>query len=99
NEEEGQQGMARPPTRGRPDAAKDPLQWGGRLRPPVEAAAARGHDWLRPARKGRRARKGWLPVASTQGPAARGQATRVVAPWQGSCRSQRAAAACAGQWQ
>ncbi|RZR75532.1 hypothetical protein BHM03_00060334 [Ensete ventricosum] len=32
NEEEEQPGMAQPPTRGRPAAAKDPLQGGGRLR-------------------------------------------------------------------
>ncbi|RWW50820.1 hypothetical protein BHE74_00042880 [Ensete ventricosum] len=49
NKEKGQQGMARPPARGRLAAAKAPLQRGGWLRPgPLQGEAARGHDRLQP---------------------------------------------------
>ncbi|RZS14146.1 hypothetical protein BHM03_00045808 [Ensete ventricosum] len=68
---EGQQGMARPPARGRPTVAKARLQRGGRLRPgPLQGVATRGHDRLRPAREG-------LPAARPQGPTARGVPARV----------------------
>ncbi|RZS20431.1 hypothetical protein BHM03_00052945 [Ensete ventricosum] len=78
NEEEGQQGMARPPTRGRPTTAKAPLQRGGRLRlGPLQGATAhegsspqgvatRRYDRLRPARKG------LPPTAKPQGAIASG---------------------------
>ncbi|RWW06006.1 hypothetical protein GW17_00030693 [Ensete ventricosum] len=55
---------------------------GGRLRQaPLQGAATRGHDRLRPT----------LPPAGAAAPAA-----GVVAPWKGDCRPQRAAATCVG---
>ncbi|RZS29234.1 hypothetical protein BHM03_00062941 [Ensete ventricosum] len=72
NEEEGQQGMARPLARGRA-TAKAPLQRGGHpqgQQPPAGTTdcgqPARGYH-LRPGRKRRHARKRRPPAASSQG--------------------------------
>ncbi|RZS15271.1 hypothetical protein BHM03_00047083 [Ensete ventricosum] len=84
NEEEGQQGMARPHARGWPAAAKAPLQWGGRLRPspPQGQQPARGDH-----------PEGQHPPASTTGcandQAARGNIRKGLPP---ATRPQGAAA-------
>ncbi|RZR82553.1 hypothetical protein BHM03_00009002 [Ensete ventricosum] len=96
-------GHGQPPWRWRPAVAKAPLQRGDRLRPsPLQRVAARGHDRLRPARKGR------LPTEHLQGggrqrPARKGQpeaaspaTSRDDDPYQGDCQPQRATVACAG---
>ncbi|RRT37325.1 hypothetical protein B296_00016916 [Ensete ventricosum] len=77
NEEEGQQGMARPPIRGRSAIAKAPykgaVSYGQapyKWRPLEEATAARGHDRLRPARKG------LSPTTRLQGAVARSSPAR-----------------------
>ncbi|RZS28936.1 hypothetical protein BHM03_00062595 [Ensete ventricosum] len=100
--EEGQQGMARPPARWRPAAAKAPLQRGDRLRlgPLQGAVARRGSSRPRarpvtakaPLQRGDRLRPGPLQGATTHGDnSPQGAATR-----RGSSRSrarpQRAAA-------
>ncbi|RWW58750.1 hypothetical protein BHE74_00034361 [Ensete ventricosum] len=92
---------------GQPEREAISARKGQRLRAKaslVGAAAARGHDWLRPARRGgnrlqRDSRKGgWLqgickglsPVGATV------PAAGVATPWQGSCcQRARAVAACA----
>ncbi|RZS25698.1 hypothetical protein BHM03_00058939 [Ensete ventricosum] len=87
NEEEGQQGMARPPARGWLATAKAPLQMGSRLRPgPLQGATARrgtSHPWARPAaakaplQRGGRLRPGPLQeVTARGGSSPQGAATR-----------------------
>ncbi|RWW44301.1 hypothetical protein BHE74_00049950 [Ensete ventricosum] len=77
--------MARPPARGRPAAAKAPLQRGDRLRPgPLYGAVAREHNqlWL--------ARKGLPPAASVAAPWQGGcRPQRATAAYAGQRRRRR----------
>ncbi|RWV80138.1 hypothetical protein GW17_00058624 [Ensete ventricosum] len=83
NEEEGQQGMARPPARGRPIAAKAPLQRGRRLRPgPLQGTIARRGSSSQGAGTRSGSSRPWSrPAATSPQGAARDAPARDDRPW------------------